>query len=680
MTRPESDRHYDIAVLGGGFGGVYTTQTLLKKFGRAYGPRIGLFSDQNYLVFQPMLPEVAGSSLSPRHVVANLRQLCADARIHRGQVEAIDLDAKRFVLRPGPFAANVSISYEKLVLALGAEIDLSRVPGMPEHAFLMRNVGDAMILRATLIERFEEANIEQRPDVRKRLLTFVVVGGGYSGVETAGQILDLCHDVHRFYSGVGPDDFRVVLVHSQEKLLPTLSSGLADYTHRELTKRGMEVLLKERVSAVTASRVYLAAGKPIETNTVISTVGNAPHPLVTDLVQRYGLEQLRGRVKTDGCLRVQGCDDVFALGDCAAVPLPSGEAAPATAQFATRQGERLGKNLFLMSHGRDPQPFQFEGLGELAAIGHQRAVANVLGMNFSGFFAWWMWRTIYLSKLPTLERKLRVVLDWTLDLFFPKDLNLISPRYTRPLRQVHLEKGDILFNAGDPAFSLHVLKKGRVDLVDDAGAIVRAINPGEYFGERALTHGEPYLYTARAAETSTLVSVGGEIFRQMVEDSILLQRLFRRTSAQYLPEVEIAAIKERLVEGATDRPVIEVMNKAFVTLLATDTLTTALETVRNNSHHSFPVLNEHGQPAGVLDRDDLLDFLKLRDFDAGKRLSEYTLRQVPSVGCDDSLDDVIELMVRRGVHKLLVLDPDGKLAGIISIMDLLTTQPQALAN
>jgi len=216
----------ETVVLGGGFAGVYCAKALIKSLGKKRAAKSAIIADENYMVFQPMLPEVAGAGLAPGHVVNPIRFLCRGINVYRGTVKEIRHDRKSLVLSAGHFSPNLEITYQHLVLALGASIDLSRVPGMPEHAFLMQNVGDAIKLRAAVLARFEEANLQTDPVLKKRMLSFVVVGGGYSGVETAGQLLDLFDSIHKYYLNVSREDFRVCLIHSRDHLLPTLSSSL----------------------------------------------------------------------------------------------------------------------------------------------------------------------------------------------------------------------------------------------------------------------------------------------------------------------------------------------------------------------------------------------------------------------------------------------------------------------
>lgn len=512
---------FDVVILGGGFGGIYCARALTKRLGGDCKKRVALVADENFMVFQPLLAEVVGSSISPRHAVNPIRRLCPGVTVLRGKVESIDLPARQISVVAGDYAGKLALNFGHLVVALGGVVDLSRVPGMPEHSFLLKNVGDAVGLRAAIIDRFEEANLESNPGVIRRLLTFVVVGGGYSGVEVAGQIDDLGEDILKLYPRLSHEHFRTVLVHSGAHLLPEISESLGRYCEENLRSRGVEVVLNARVSAMTASKVCFN-DRTVETNTVVSTVGSAPHPLVLELCRANAIDCERGRILTDRMMQVNRHEKVWAIGDCAAIPMPEKTAVspteprrfcPPTAQFAVRQGAVAGENIAaLLTGDREPKPFTFTGLGELAAIGHHAAVAEILGMKFSGFFAWWLWRTIYLSKLPGVERKLRVMIDWTLDLFFPRDITLFRTRPTKVVQEVHLRTGDKLFDAGDPAFSFYIVKSGRIELRKSDGTLSRPVVPGEHFGERALLTDRIWQLTAVAAEPTHLVALGGDVF------------------------------------------------------------------------------------------------------------------------------------------------------------------------
>lgn len=665
----------EVAILGGGFAGVYCGQRLAKTLKRAglTPDQAVIVSEQNYMVFQPMLAEVAGASIAPRHVVNPIRQLCRGLQVLRGQVEHIDLVKKEVLVNTGSFSAGVILEFSHIVLGLGAEIDLSRVPGMPEHALVMQNVGDAMILRATIISRIEEANAEHREEVRRRLLTFVVVGGGYSGVETAGEILDLLHESARYYENVTKEEIRVVLVHSRDRILHTLGASLGDYAKRKLRERGLEIRLNERVRAVTSTRVYLHSGETVQTATVISTVGNAPNSAIRAMCGSSEVAHEQHRLLTDEFLRVRGQNTVWAAGDCALVPLAGkeGEFCPQTAQFAMRQGYALADNLVHALKGETLRPFTFKGLGELASIGHQTAVASIMGMRFSGFIAWFMWRSIYLSKLPRLDRKVRIMIDWTLDIFFPRDINLLSPRYTKLLRQVHLEPDDILFNRGEPAFSLYVVRSGAIELRDEAGTVVREIEEGDFFGERALVHGGGYLYDAVARGETELVSLGGEVILPFFQSSRRFRRVLAKTSAQGSAEDEVESVMRKLHADTLKRPVHEVMRTDLATLSIDDTVRDAIAMFRERRFSVYPLVDKDGKLAGSLAREDLFDFLKRENVEDTTSLGDVERMDLPYCPGACDVQEALERMIRSGHYKCLVTNAESHLIGIISVMDLL---------
>lgn len=669
---PDPSIELEVAILGGGFAGVYCAKALIKCLGKERAAQSAIFSDENYMVFQPMLPDVAGAELSPRHVISPIRTLCRGIQVYRGKVKSLNVSHKTFVLSAGSFTPDIVVHYQHLVLSLGATIDLSRVPGMPEHAFLMQNVGDAMKLRATALSRFEEANLTPNQKLRKRMLSFVIVGGGYSGVETAGQLLDLFRTIHKFFRQIDEEDITVSLVHSREHLLPTLSRSLGDYAEKKLRQRGLKIYLERRVKAVTANVVYLDNGDTIETSTVVSTVGNAPHPLIVKLCQEDQISNNHGRITTLETMRVEGQDNLWACGDCASVPFPGGGICPPTAQFAMRQGSLLGENIgdVLKKQG-EPLAFTFRGLGELASIGHRTAVAHVMGLRFSGFIAWWMWRTIYLMKLPGIDRKLRVMMDWTLDLFFPRDINLLNPRYSHSLKDVYLAENDILFHAGEPAFSFYVLKSGRVDIMD-GDDLIKTIRPGDFFGERALLEDEEWRYTAVAREPSNLVSLAGEDFKAVMTSSETFRKLLSQSSHTYRTTEDLNKLKKQVPLWLLKKPVFSLMNPKVFTLKRDMRVVDALNLMKESRHSLYPVLNpENEKLQGVFYRDDFYDFLMRRNVDTESTLEHMDLDHNPQIHPESMVEEAMEVMVRSGKTKLLVTEKGGSLKGILSIMDIL---------
>jgi NADH dehydrogenase len=407
-----------IVILGGGFGGLAVAQELERALPRTLDVEVTLVNRENYFVFTPMLHEVASGDLELGTIVNPLRKLLRRTMVFAGTVEHIDLDARTVhVSHAGGHHAH-ALAYDHLVVALGAVTNVHAVPGLAERALTMKSLADAMHLRDRLIERLEEADVERNPVLRRRLLTVFVAGGGFAGVETVAAINDFLRASVRFYRNVRPEEVRVVLAHGGPFLLPELGEALGRYTHDRLAERGVEVALHTRVTEVMGDTVTFAGGHTIDAGTVVWTAGNATHPLLAGLP--CAME--RGRIVVDAFLRADR-PNVWAVGDCAHIPdAATGGVFPPTAQHALREGRRAARNIVAELTGGVKRPFEFSTIGLLATIGRRTGVANVLGVNFSGLFAWWLWRTIYLAKLPRLEKKLRVALEWTLDVLFSRDI------------------------------------------------------------------------------------------------------------------------------------------------------------------------------------------------------------------------------------------------------------------
>ncbi len=408
-----------ILILGGGFGGVYTAIELERVFGRDTSVEITLVSRDNFFLFTPMLHEVAASDLDLAHIVNPIRKLVRRTNLFVGQVDSIDLAGKRVMVSHGAEHHAHELEYDHLVLAMGSVTNFYGLPGLAERALTMKTLGDGIYLRNQMIAHIEQADFECCAQLREPLLTFVVAGGGFAGVETAAGLNDFLREAVKFYPNLREHMIRVVLVHSGQVILPELGEKLGRYAQKKLAARKMEIILGTRVAGVTDDSVQLANGQTIRSNTLVWTAGTSPNPLLASLPCR----QERGRILVNEDLETQEWPGVWSLGDCACVPDGStGRFHPPTAQHALRQARFLARNIAATIRGGSRKPFRFKTLGLLAAIGRRTGVANILGINFSGFLAWWLWRTIYLSKLPRFEKKIRVMLDWTLDLLFSKDL------------------------------------------------------------------------------------------------------------------------------------------------------------------------------------------------------------------------------------------------------------------
>jgi len=505
---------FDVVIAGGGFAGAYCAKALGRVLGHNAGQRVALISERNVMVFQPMLAEVAGSSLSAVDVVNPLRQFCRHVNVLQGNVQAVDWAKRELVLDGGRFTRNHTITFEHLVLALGSITDLSRVPGMADYGWPMKTVADALRLRAALINRLEEANLIEDVEVRKRLLTFVIVGGGYTGVETGGQVLDFLHEVKSLYLNLRDAPLRVVLVHSRDHLLEEIGEKLGDYAQGVLAKRGMELRLGVRVTEVTSGKVILSDGSFIEANTVVSTIGSAPNPVITDLCKQLGIEPDKGRIPVDPTMCVVGQTNLWAAGDGATVPWNDQgtvKPSPPTAQFAFRQGHQLGLNIARALRNQPLLPFKYRYLGQLATVGERAAVAEMFGFRFSGFIAWFIWRTVYLAKLPGTMRKLRVMVDWTFDLFFRRDISVVLPPPEDLLRSIHLEKGELLFKKGDKCRGVFFVRRGSLLRAEDDAAT--ASLPTNTIIDQAWVDADGrWNCTVTAAESSDVMVFRGRAF------------------------------------------------------------------------------------------------------------------------------------------------------------------------
>jgi NADH:ubiquinone reductase (H+-translocating) len=666
---PSETYSFPVVILGGGFAGTYCARALTAGLHDG-AETVALLADKNAMLFHPMLAEVSGSSISPLHVVNPLREFCRGSSIFMGSVEEVDLNEQTVRFSPGPFVHDATLKFEHLVLAIGSVVDVSRVPGMPEHGYLMKTVGDAIRLRADVIHRLEEASVTTDAAVRRRLLTFVVVGGGYSGVETAGQLYDLLRDVHKFYPRLDRKDFRLVLVHSGPYLLPQIGEELGRYCGEHLEKRGIEVRLDTRVNAITAERAILGTGDAIETNTVVTTVGNATHPVIKKLIDRYQLANSKGRLVTEPTMQVKGHENLWAAGDCAAVPLTDASVSPATAQFAIRQGTILGKNIIALKSKRPLAAFGFKALGEMASLGHLNAVGKVFGFKVSGLLGWLMWRAVYLSKLPGLERKLKVFIEWSLELLFPRDISLLDVKMTKVVGRVHLEKGDPVYHIGDPAFSFYIVEKGKVELSDGNGE-VRAVTTGHHFGERELLKKLQRQFNATALEATTLLALDKDTFDALAQNSLALGYLLSRSSVQYLTLGERKAIVNRSPAGVRQKQVADFMRTNPVVVHETDSVMSALKTFKQAAATMLPVVNEDQQCKGWLRLDFVFDLLHQGKAHIGSAVHDLLILPFIGVKPNQLVEQALLLFAQSADRELVVEDGNGQLVGTLALLDLI---------
>jgi NADH dehydrogenase len=414
-----------IVILGGGFAGMTTAQNLEEMFRPDRSVSFTLVSETNALLFTPMLAEVAGSSLEPSHISTPLRTSLRRTQVIRGRVSELDLDGRRIQVAVEGGGVR-ELVYDQVVFALGAVSNYLGLKNVQELAFDFKSLLDAIRIRNHVIDMFEQADRETDQELRRERLTFVIAGGGFAGVELAGALNDFSRGILADYPNISSEDLQIVLVHARDRILPELSESLGRYAQESMTMRGVTFRLNCRLNDCGPRRVILSDGE-VSARTLVWTAGTAPNPLLRTLPLET---DRRGAVVVENTMSVMGRPGVWAVGDCAALKDgKTGNPCPPTAQFALREARVLARNIRATLRGRALEPFQFESLGALCVVGHHTACAELRvplargkSIRFRGLFAWLLWRGIYLGKLPGLERKIRVLSDWVIELFFPRDI------------------------------------------------------------------------------------------------------------------------------------------------------------------------------------------------------------------------------------------------------------------
>ena len=519
-----------VLVIGGGFGGVFAAKAL-EQLGRGKLD-VELVNRNNYFVFQPLLPEVAASTIHSADAVVPLRQLLRRLQVRLAEIMGIDFERKTVTVVQGVRRVPVDLAYDELVIALGTGVDLKRFPGLPEHALTMKDLADAHRLRTHVIGCLETADVTDDPDVKRQLLTFVVVGAGFSGVETVAEVRELVRRALKYYTNIRPEEIRFYLIEYANRILPNFPADLAAYATKQLEKHGIEVLTGVGTKTATGTAVELSDGRVIPTSTIVATIGNGPHPLV----ELLGLDMKWGRIKTDRFMRVPGHDGLWALGDAALIPLVDepGEDpahyATQTAQFAVREGKQLAANIVAKLAGKELKPFAYTSKGSLASLGMSKAIADVYGIKLSGFFAWLLWRGFYLSFLPGFTARFRVGMNWLLNSVMPP--NIVQIRSTPPAtRYNYYRKGDKVFEPGMLIDGFYTVTKGAfrltIDNPETGEHFEKVFGPGEHFGERVLLRSALRTGLVVAMEDGILLYVAQKDFTRLARAFPVLDSYFK---------------------------------------------------------------------------------------------------------------------------------------------------------
>jgi len=665
-----------IAIVGGGFAGVACGKTLLKLLGRDKA-RIVVFSEENYMVFQPLLAEVAGSSILPEAAAIPLRVAMPGIECRREKV--MDLDLARNELTYESFEGHKRyLAYDHVVLACGSGVNMMAVPGMADHAMPFRTVAHAVALRAQISQQLEQAAVTEDEAKRRFLLTFAVIGGGFSGVEVAGEINDLLNAAEKFYPTIRPEDAQVILIHSRDQLLPEVSSSLRDFTRRKMEEHGVKILLQQRVKLVTGEGVTLVDGTQHRAATVVGTTGTAPHAFV----ERMKAEKEKGRLKTAPDLRLIGFHNAWAIGDCAHIINGfDNEPAQPTGQLAEREGKQCAANIAAVLEGKPTKPFFFKPLGMLCAIGGHNAVGEMMGFKLSGFLTWWIWRSVYLMKIPSFSRKVKVAMDWTWELLFSRDITGVRIDSANRVNDAYFQSGSYVFKTGDPATDFYVIEKGEVEVLRElepgkGPETVAIFGPGDFFGEMALIEDRPRNASVKARTDVELTIIGKNMFARMskviaplaqqVNSAIRKRTMLRRRLPRTAAILQTTLLKD-LVEPLASQP-----------LSGNCTFFSAVSLFEKEKADFYCVVDDNAQLIGVLTRTDLLAALEqasaLPEAERETMLVVDIMTKNPLwVTTSDSPLLVAEMMRERNLKRLPVVFAvdDLRLSGYVRLEALM---------
>ena len=533
-----------VVILGGGYGGVYTALGL-RKAARSGRIHLSIVSRDNFFLSQPMLAEVVSGSIEPPHIVSPIRRLCPQCDFHQAEVEDVDMDRRQVVIRYPDQPHFRHIPFDHLVIAVGGSTDLSRIPGMAAHSFSFKTLGDAIALRGHLIGVLEKADVEEDPEQKSRLLTFVVAGGGYTGVEVVAEINDFIREASRSYRHVDPAESRVLLLQGASRILPELDEDPAAFSHRVLERKGIEIRLNTRVAGATAEGVILDDGSRIQARTLVAAIGAVGNPLLEKLPCP---RDQRGRLIVDSSLAVVGYSGLWAVGDCAAIPDTAKDGTcPPTAQFAVREARHLAKNILATVKGSAVKPFAYNSLGVFVPLGRFSGAAQIMGFNVSGLPAWFFYRAYYLIQLPRLKRKIQVSIDWILELLFRRDIVHLDTTRSQQTTRSHYEPGQIVCDQGDLARGFFIILEGQVEVVRELRGVKRLVatmGPGEYFGEISLLFGVRHTATIRAITPLDLLMMNGNDFTALANSSSDFRDLLGGVMRQRLADAGVESLEE----------------------------------------------------------------------------------------------------------------------------------------
>ena len=595
-----------MVIIGGGFAAVKFAKTLRGKLSGSEC-EILLFNRENHMVFHPLLADVAGASINADAAAAPLRQMLPGVECRTERVQKIDLPASEIEFDSAS-GKPARLQYDHVVIACGAESNLGIIPGMTEHAFPFKVMRDALELRQHVVRQMENAEASSDLDRRRWYLSFIIVGAGFSGAEVAGEINELVRSSTRFYRNFHKEDLTVTVVHSQDQILPEVAPKLRAFAQKRMQKAGITMLMNARAVAATHEGIQLQDGRMLAGATVVCTIGTTTSPIV----ERLNVPKERGRIRTAPDMRIEGQANAWAIGDCALVVNAfDDKPSPTTGQFAERQGRQAALNLVRIVRGRGQptQPFRFKALGQLCSIGGYQAVAEMFGMRISGFPAWVMWRGVYLFKLPTWSRRIKVALDWAWDVLFPRDLSFLSTDVAEQVTHAYYRAGDFIHRRGESTQVFSIIQEGEVEVLqaeeeNQEAKVIAILGKGDFFGEEALLANRPHETSIRARTVVRLAQIGSARFSEMAISFPPLRDLIAKAVTQHSGDFwRHMPLAEPLLEGET---IASLMDPLPAKQLSKEsTFAEAVAALTASTTGQLLVLDEKQQLWAALDREDL---------------------------------------------------------------------------
>jgi len=533
-----------VLCLGGGYVAMWFAKATRKSLIRGELD-VTIVCRDNFHVFHGFVHEMLTGKLQPGQIISPLRRIFPPAKFYNCEIESIDLQKRTVTASRVLDGRQYTLEYDHLVLALGSTEDLSRYAGLAEHAQKLKTYGDCLKTRNHILTMLEFAAVETDKEERRRLLTFVIAGGNFGGIETATDLHEYLYAlIKREYSHISPEELKVIVVHSGNRILPEIERypRLVSWAERHIGRQKIELRLNTRVSVATSEEVVLSNGERIPSRTIISCAGTAQSPLLDTLDLP---RDARGRVETDEFLRVKGRDNLWAGGDCGAVPHPEGGVCPPLAIFALTAGRQIGRNIVRTESNRPLEKYRFTGIGDGVSVGGRNAVAHLRGIQMTGLVAWFAWRVMLLAFVPTWDRKIRIAIDWMLWPIIGRDIVNLEVAKPYGMRRELFEAGQDIVRKGDIGHRLYLIWSGEVDVIRDEGdesKVLATLGPGEHFGEISVFEGLRRTATVRARTRVELLSIGQQeaIAMATVSDQFSPLRSLPRTASRSEPPAPIA--------------------------------------------------------------------------------------------------------------------------------------------